>query len=72
MGEDSEECFEGINALLTITGETEQHKNSLPQEVDISKEKYTNLFKSWREALILKVLRKTVSFNVLEQRTCDL
>lgn len=40
--------------------------------VPISLEKYHSIFQSWRGALILKLLGKTMSLWVVEQRTRDL
>lgn len=44
---------------------------SLPV-IDFSIEECQELWKPWKKALILKLLGKSVSFRVLEQRTKDL
>lgn len=72
MGEDTEESFEGVDALFLTTNEAADGKLESPKQVEISKDKYLSLFNPWRGALILKLLGKSVSFRVLEQRTSEL
>lgn len=72
IGEDSEEKFESVDKLFMSTSDNSSADSISHRQVEISKEKYTSLFNPWRGALILKLLGKTVSFKVLQQRTSDL
>lgn len=72
MGEDEEERFEGVDALFSTEGSEEPEGSTSPRQVEIPKDKYMSLFSLWRGALILKLLGKTVSLRVLQQRTLTL
>lgn len=52
--------------------ESEEAARPRSPVVPISPEKYHSLFQPWRGALILKLLGKTVSLKIMEQRTRDL
>lgn len=71
-GEDEEERFEGVDALFSTEGSEEAENALSPRQVEIPKDKYMSLFSPWRGALILKLLGKTVSLRVLQQRTSTL
>lgn len=72
MGEDAEEKFTGVDALFSAPTTDVSPDSTSPRQVDIPKDKYMSLFQPWRGALILKLLGKSVSFRVLQQRTADL
>lgn len=68
MGEDEEEKYEGVDELFRYSEEMEERPPRYGPRVEITKEKYINLFRKWRGALIIKVLGKSVSYRILEQR----
>lgn len=72
MGEDDEEKFGGVDELFSSATTEATSASTSPREVEIPKDKYMSLFQPWRRALILKLLGKTVSFRVLQQRTADM
>lgn len=72
MGEDVEERYSGVDALFMTTDESDHQPLKYGPRVEIPKEKYISMFKQWRDALILKLLGKTVNYRVLEQRVCEL
>lgn len=72
MGEDEEEKFESVDSIFLSTTDDEPIEETSPLPVEIFKDKYLSLFNPWRGALILKLLGKTVSFEVLQQRTSTL
>lgn len=67
MGEDDEEKYDGVDALFNSKSLMDDSTLASGPLLDLSKEKYTSLFKPWRGALILKLLGKTVSLRILEQ-----
>lgn len=70
MGEDDKEKFDGVDEIFRTTEEATPPK--FGPKVEISKEKYVSLFVKWRGALIIKLLGKTISYRVLDQRIHDL
>lgn len=64
LGEDEEEKYTGVDELFMNAQETEDQLPKYGPRVEISKEKHLSLFKKWRCALILKLLGKTVSYNL--------
>lgn len=72
MGEDEEEWYAGVDELFSCSDSFEECPPKFGPRVEISKEKYTSLFKQWRGALIIKLLGKLVSYQTLHQRVRDL
>lgn len=72
LGEDEEEKFTGVDALFQGHSDLEEQHPPFGPRVEISKEKYTSLFRQWCGALIIKLLGKSVSFRTLDQRLRDL
>lgn len=72
MGEDEEERYLGVDKLFMTSEDSMDQTSKYGPRVEISKEKYISLFKQWRGAMILKLLGKTVSYRVLEQRVREL
>lgn len=72
MGEDEEEKFESVDSIFLSTTDDEPTEETSPLPIEIFKDKYLSLFNPWRGALILKLLGKTVSFEVLQQSTSTL
>lgn len=70
LGDDDEAKFHGVDELFRY--QDEDCPPRFGPRVEISKEKYLSLFSKWRGALIVKLLGKSVSFRVLEQRLRDL
>lgn len=72
MDENDEEKFDGIDALFNIEVLMEDATLSDGPTLYLSKEKYMSLFRPWRGVLLLKLLGKSVSIQVLQQRTNSL
>lgn len=61
--------FEELCEIDQSDGDSRSTKSPV---VSISPQKYHNLFQPWRGALVLKLLGKSISYRVLEQRTWNL
>lgn len=72
LGEDDEEKYTGIDELFITPADSEEQPPKFGPRVEISKEKYLSLFKQWRGALIVKLLGKSVSYRILDQKIRDL
>lgn len=70
--EDEEEKFDGVDELFNTSDDLEDQPPKFGPRVEISKERYISLFRQWREALILKLLGKSISYWMLDQRLRDL
>lgn len=72
LGEDEEEKYEWIDALFHSHLDLDDAPPKYGPRLELSKEKYTSLFRQWRGSLIIKLLGKSVSFRTLDQRLRDL
>lgn len=73
MGEDEEEKYAGVDELFSCTEDLDDNPPKFGPRLEISKEKYTSLFKKWRAGLlIIKLLGKLVSYRILSQRLHDI
>lgn len=72
MGEDNEERYPGIDELFMTHSDSEAQPPPFGPRVDISKDKYLSLFQKWRGALIVKLLGKSISYRVFDQKIRDL
>lgn len=72
MSEDDEEKYEGVDELFRYHDESEEMAPLYGLRLEISKEKYTSLFKKWWGALIVKLLGKSISYCILEQHLRDI
>lgn len=72
MGDDDEEKYPGIDELFNAQTLTEGTVPPTSPIMEISKEKYISLFKPWWGALIIKLLGKSVTYRVMQQRTTSL
>lgn len=77
MGDDDDREFDDMDSLCDDdppSGDYSGDKAALDGTpvVKISAEKYHSLFKPWRGALVLKLLGKSISFRLMEQRTNSL
>lgn len=68
MGKDEEERFESVDELFRCPSELEDCPPKFGPRLEISKEKYTSLFRQWQGALIIKLLGRTVGYRMLDQR----
>lgn len=72
MGDDDEEKYPGVDELFNSQKISDDLNPSMGPKLELSKEKYISLFKPWRGALFIKLLGKSVSFRVMQQRTTSL
>lgn len=72
MGEDDEEKYERVDELFRYCDNSEDRAPLYRPRLEISKEKYTSLFRKWRGALIIKLLGKSISYRILEQCLRDI
>lgn len=76
-GEDDDREFDELDSLCDDEIDPGDHSDEKAASegtlvVKIFVEKYHSLFKPWRGALVLKLLGKTTSFRLMEQRTNSL
>lgn len=64
--------FPGVDDLFNKQHLSDDSAPTTGPMPNISKEKYLSLFKPWRGALIIKLLGKSVTFRVMQQRTSSL
>lgn len=72
FGEEDDYDFTEFEDLCEQQSKAAEEAPSKCSVVPISPEKYHSLFQPWKGALLLKLLGKSVSLRVLEQRTRDL
>lgn len=72
MGEDDDQNLSRFEEICEMDQGDIEGSNSGSLVVPISPEKYHSPFQPWRGALVLKLLGKTVTFKLLDQRTRSL
>lgn len=72
LGKDDDRVFDDFEELCEMDQSDGNSRSTKSPVVSISPQKYHNWFQPWRGALVLKLLGKSFSYRVLEQRTWNL